>query len=637
MEGEIHVPSYGPPPRNDERLKVAPPKNLKDLPRYLKETVGGMFSRLFYIVRLVWEASRLILIGMSLLALAEGVMPIIGTFITAHLLSRVVASFAGEVDLITPLIFQFGFIFANSILTSLSGMINRMAGEILTNHVRVKIMKKAKTLDLASFDMPDFYERLENANREAGMRPLNILNASFTLVSRLISAVGYVVVLGALLTKLGTFAYLFFILFVLLSGTSAAVSFYYRRKGFRYMRWRSKDRRQLNYYSDLMVNKDMVKEIRLFDLSDLFIGRYKSIFTRYFAGVKSLIYRESFWNITLTLCTAAMNGVLFYMIATHVKLIGDYSVYTGALNAIASALGSVLAGMATIYEGSLFIDNMIYFLEEKQTLLPNVAPALLPEHHIGHTIELKDVSFRYPGTKRDVLKHVDLTLNAGSTTVLVGLNGAGKTTLIKLITRLYDPTGGVILLDGKDIRNYDVAALYKLYGIIFQDFGKYAESVRDNIWFGQIDKEPTDGAIVDAARRSGADVFIDKLEQGYDTPLMRYFEPEGLEPSIGQWQKLSIARAFYSDSDILILDEPTASLDPMAEQEIYDQFDRLRKDKTTVFVSHRLSSATTADNIVVLEGGEIAETGTHAELMEKQGKYFTLFSTQAKRYRNGEE
>ena len=232
-----------------------------------------------------------------------------------------------------------------------------------------------------------------------------------------------------------------------------------------------------------------------------------------------------------------------------------------------------------------------------------------------------------------MLKHINITLDAGSTTVLVGLNGAGKTTLIKLITRLYDPTEGVILLDGKDIRSYDVSALYKLYGIIFQDFGKYAESVRDNIWFGQVEKEPTDASIVEAAHRSGADAFIDKLEKGYDTPLMRYFEPEGLEPSIGQWQKLSIARAFYSDSDILILDEPTASLDPMAEQEIYDQFDRLRKDKTTVFVSHRLSSATTADRIVVLENGEITEVGTHTELMEQKGKYYKLFSTQAKRYR----
>ena len=231
-----------------------------------------------------------------------------------------------------------------------------------------------------------------------------------------------------------------------------------------------------------------------------------------------------------------------------------------------------------------------------------------------------------------VIRDVNLTLREGETAVLVGLNGAGKTTLIKLITRLYDPTEGEIYLDGKDIRDYDLKELYAMYGIIFQDFGKYAVSVRDNIHFGDVHRELVDEEIRDAAEQSNADIFIEKLPDGFDTPLMRYFEANGIELSIGQWQKLSIARAFYSDSDVLILDEPTASLDPMAEQEIFNQFDALRKDKTTIFVSHRLSSATTASKIIVLEYGEVVEEGNHRELMEKRGKYYELFSTQAKRY-----
>jgi ABC-type transport system involved in cytochrome bd biosynthesis fused ATPase/permease subunit len=221
--------------------------------------------------------------------------------------------------------------------------------------------------------------------------------------------------------------------------------------------------------------------------------------------------------------------------------------------------------------------------------------------------------------------------------VLVGLNGAGKTTLIKLLTRLYDPTEGKIYLDGKDIREYDPNELYKLFGIIFQDFGKYAFDVRENIHFGQVDKEVVEEEIKEAAVNSSADAFISKLPNQYDTPLMRYFETDGIELSIGQWQKLSIARAFYSDSDILILDEPTASLDPLAEQEIFNQFDRLSKDKTTVFVSHRLSSATTANKIIVMEYGKIIEIGDHHSLMEKHGRYYELFSTQAKRYISSEE
>jgi len=216
--------------------------------------------------------------------------------------------------------------------------------------------------------------------------------------------------------------------------------------------------------------------------------------------------------------------------------------------------------------------------------------------------------------------------------VLVGLNGAGKTTLIKLLTRLYDPTEGVILLDGYDIREYNVEELYAMYGIIFQDFGKYAFSVSDNIVFGDVTKQADREQVEEAARRSAADPFIRDLPLGYDTPLMRYFSEDGIELSIGQWQKLSIARAFYSDSDILILDEPTASLDAIAEQEVFRQFDELRKDKTTIFVSHRLSSATVASKIIVLEHGRLVEEGNHQQLMNEKGRYYELFSTQARRY-----
>ena len=232
---------------------------------------------------------------------------------------------------------------------------------------------------------------------------------------------------------------------------------------------------------------------------------------------------------------------------------------------------------------------------------------------------------------------MNLTVKAGDTVVLVGLNGAGKTTLIKLLTRLYDPTEGVILLDGHDIREYGVEELYSMFGIIFQDFGKYAVTVRENIMFGQISREEDDAVIRRAAEESNSAGFIEALPKKYDTPLMRYFEPDGIELSIGQWQKLSIARAFYSDTDVLILDEPTASLDAIAEQEIYRQFDELRRDRTTIFVSHRLSSATTADMIVVLENGKVVETGTHSELMRAGKQYCRLFSAQAERYLTKEQ
>ena len=216
--------------------------------------------------------------------------------------------------------------------------------------------------------------------------------------------------------------------------------------------------------------------------------------------------------------------------------------------------------------------------------------------------------------------------------VLVGLNGAGKSTLLKLIMRLYDPTEGVILLDGVDIREYDTAELYDMYGIIFQDFGRYADTAEENIRFGDVRREHNTEDVRIAAERGNADGFIEQLPSGYTTPLTRLFEENGIELSGGEWQKLSIARAFYKKSDILIMDEPTASLDPIAEQDVFNRFNELSKDKISVFVSHRLSGATTAGQIIVLEAGKVAEIGNHEELMAKKGKYFVLFTTQAQNY-----
>lgn len=629
---------YGPPPSEmNDRFKVPRPKGLKEVPSYIKKTVGGTIYRLFYIFKLVWETQPWLLFFMVLMAVYNGVMPLVGTMISAHLLDSVVKSFTAEVNLIIPLIFQFGYLFLNTLTSGLYNMLIRITGESVTNHVRLKIMNKAKDLDLASFDMPDFYERLENANREAGARPVNILRSTFELFSKVISMLSYFTALTAILSRLHYSGTLFFIAFLCLTVVNAAVSFHFRRKNFNYMFRHSKDRRKMTYYSDLLVNKDMVKEVRLFNLSDLLIGKYTDVFNGYFKGIKKLIWQEHAYNILLSLLTAVMNAVLYYMIATNITQIGDYALYTGALNSISAALTAIISVSSTIYEGSLFIDNMILFMNERQTVIPTLPEPLVPKTHCGHTIELKNVSFKYPGAKTYVIKNMDLLIEAGSTVALVGLNGAGKTTLIKLITRLYDPTEGVILLDGRDIREYDTRELYRLFGIIFQDFGKYAESAGDNIAFGRISRQKNALEVKEAAVNSGADSFIEKLPQGYDTPLTRYFEQDGTELSIGQWQKLSVARAFYSDADILILDEPTASLDAIAEQEIYTQFDRLRKGKTSIFVSHRLSSATTADTVIVLENGCVAEKGSHSELMALGGKYHKLFSTQAARYQSAEE
>lgn len=626
-----------PPHEMNEKLKEPLPKTLREVPGYLKRVIHSTFSRLIYIIKLVWEAKKSLLIMMVFMATFNGISPVISAYISANLLNRVAEvlalsspTFARISEILLPaMILQFGYMFFVSLINTVSNMIVRISSEVVTNHVKCKIMNKAKEIDVASFDMPEFYERFENANREAGSRPIHVINSTFSIVSTAISAVSFVVILSAV-------AWFAPLVVIVLSLPSAIITFWYRKKNFRYMRFHSKERRQMSYYSNALVNKDTVKELRLFGLSDTFIFNYNKVFARYFAGMKKLITGEAFWGIVTTLVTTSVNCALFFFIAYTVTnghgQIGDYSLYTGALTSIASCVATLVSTTSSIYEGTLFIDNMIVFMNEERHIVPTLPEPRHVERHVGHTIEFQHVSFRYPGTSRDVLKDISFVLEPGDTAVLVGLNGAGKTTLLKLLTRLYDPTSGRILLDGKDIREYDTNELYSMFGVIFQDFGKYAFTVNENIHFGEVNKEMDRDAIREAARSSSADDFILRLPQGYDTPLMRIFEPTGIEPSIGQWQKLAIARAFYSDSDVLILDEPTSSLDAIAEQEIFNQFDQLRKDKTTIFVSHRLSSATIATKILVLNHGELAETGNHAELMAKKGIYHELFTTQASRY-----
>ena len=642
----------GPPGSRFEYSQVQRPQSIKDVPRYLKELFGGFFYRLGYIFVLVWRASPLILFTMVFIAIFDGVMPVIGTMISSSVLDELhlvirerilaeeagipfTASFWGSAVL-SMLIVLFAYRICNRVVTRISNSIIKIAGEKVTNQVKVQIMQKARTIDLASFDNPAFYEKLENANREAGHRPIQTLQSTFSIISTVIQLISYVIILAEIPNMwwmpLGV---------VLISVPSAVISFVYRRKHFQYVRWRSKDRRQLSYYSGLLVNKDLVKEIRIFDLADTFIDRYNNVFRKYYAGLRKLIVEESAWLIAIAVISAVVNCIFYAIIAFGVFVgrftIGNYNLYTNALSSIANCVTSFINTSASVYEGTLFIDNLIAFMKEEPTI---VCSSEIPEKinkDVPHTIVFENVSFSYPGTDRKVIKNLSTTFRPGETVVLVGLNGAGKTTLVKLLTRLYDPTEGRILLDGKDLKEYDVRELYDLFGIIFQDFGKYAVTAAENIAFGDVHQDENRQKVEDCARQANAEDYIARLPEGYDTHLMRIFEKEGIELSGGQWQKLAIARAFYRDSEIMILDEPTASLDPMAEQEIFNQFDHLREGKTTIFVSHRLSSAVIASKILVLEYGELIEEGNHHELMANRGKYYDLFTAQAKRYLEGGE
>lgn len=619
--------------------KVPPPRSVGDVPRFLKELLGGFFKRFFYIVGIVWQTGHWILFLMTFLALFNGLTPVIGALLSKEIINELQAANTPVSEFFHSRIFMLLiYLFIYRVLKRLAltagTAVDSLSGELVIKQIKLRIMNKSHELDLQYFDLPEFYEKLENANREAGIRPIQVITKTFTAASTLIELISYIAVM-ATAPGLGLAAFII----MAVSLPSAIISFIYRKRNFNYKRRRSKDRREMNYYSDVLVNKDIVKEVRIFGLTDFFADKFKKVFGEYFKGLRALILSESLWQIALGIVSVIVNlffcGIVALRVLSGEIMLGDYTLYTGAIMSIATCIATLISTSAGVYEGTLFIDNLMYFMNKSPGIVPTVTPGAKVKRNAPHTIEFKNVSFHYPGSERCVLQNVNITFSPGQTTVLVGLNGAGKTTLIKLLTRLYDPTDGVILLDGRDIREYDLESLYGMFGIIFQDFGRYAVTVGENISFGDLSLTPSHDSLMEAARQSNADGFIEKLPQGIDTPLTRQFERTGSELSGGQWQKLAIARAFYSRSDILVLDEPTASLDPLAEQEIFNEFDRLRSGKMSIFVSHRLSSATTAGQIIVLEGGRVVEKGTHKELMKQKGKYYNLFSVQAKRYVEG--
>ena len=631
----------GPPPHIKNK-QAEGPKSVKELPGYLKKTAKGFTSRLFYVVSLVYESSPAILFLMAFFCIFNGFLPVIGAYISKYLLDEIAlligASGSGSIvedvfvtlrPILFLLVLQFIYLTVRKVTEHLNRSVVTIASELVVSHIKLKIANKSKSVDISSFDRVEFYEKLENANREAGTRPIGILAATFNVISAVISAVSFIVVL-ATLSPLAP------IVIIVLAIPGAIVNYYYRNKNFRYMRFHSKDRREMTYFSDLMVNKDNVQEIRILNLGDTLITKYKSAFARYYKGLRRIILREGVLRVLVgvlsTLASCAVFAYVAYDVVFNNGLIGDYSLYTGALTSLNGYVTTIVTSTATIYEGTLFIDNMISYMKEERRVVPIIENPHRVERGAPHTIEIRNVSFSYPGSSVKVLDNVSFTINSGESVVLVGLNGAGKSTLIKLITRLYDVSEGEILLDGKNIKEYDLESYYDMFGIIFQNFGKYALSARENIEFGDVNRNHTADEVVASAKSADADEFISKLPKGYETSLTRMFDEDGVELSGGQWQKLSVARAFYKDSDVLILDEPTASLDALAEQAIFEQFSRLGEGKISIFVSHRLSSATSAKKIVVISKGKISEIGSHNELMEKKGEYHLLFSTQAKRY-----
>jgi ATP-binding cassette subfamily B protein len=411
--------------------------------------------------------------------------------------------------------------------------------------------------------------------------------------------------------------------------------------GYVRMRRESPERRKMYYFNRLMTDDDYNKEIKLFNLGNFFIGRYRQLADKFYEKNQRILVRRNMTGFYWMALSLVANAGIYIYVALQAVMsritLGGLTLYTQTAQQVGQSFQALLDGLSNTYENNLFVSTLFEFLEYEPVITSPEKPRSFeqsPESK-GLEIEFRNVSFTYPGKDPETeatLKNVSFIIQAGEAIALVGRNGAGKTTIVKLLTRLYDPDEGEILIGGRNIKEYDLKALREEIGVIFQDYVSYYLSARENIGVGRINDIENLALVNSAAQKSGADVIVEELADGYETMLGRWWK-DGTQLSGGQWQKVALARAFIRDARILILDEPTSSLDARAEYEVFAKFRELTEGKTAIFISHRFSTVRLADRIFVLENGVVLEDGSHEELMMVDGRYAELFNLQAEAYR----
>jgi ATP-binding cassette subfamily B protein len=522
---------------------------------------------------------------------------------------------------------EFSLAVLNSILLRTIDYSDSLLGDKYTRYVSIRVMNHAASLDLIAYEDPVFYDRLERARVQATDRLV------------MIQQIGRLVQLAITTITLSVTIMLFspWLMLLLVAGVVPAFlgeshfAFLGYAKNFR----QTPMRRQLDYLRILGGSKEAAKELKLFGLKDFLRERFTFISDRIYDENVTLSRRKLIAGALLsTVGTMGYYSAYVYVIwrtVAGVLSIGTLTLLAGAIQQASSNIEQIFSTFAGIGDQALFLTDLLAFFEMKPTIRskPNATPAPRP---IVRGVEFRNVSFSYPGNPRRVLDQINFSLHTNERLALIGENGQGKTTIVKLITRLYDPTEGQILLDGVDLRDYDLEDLHREIGVIFQDFMRYEMTARENIAIGRIDQIDNLDLVKSAAQKSMADLTIGRLSLGYDQILGRRFE-QGVDLSGGEWQKVALARAYLRDAQLLILDEPTAALDARSEFEVFHRFTELTAGKMALFISHRFSTVRSADRILVLENGRIAEEGTHDQLASLGGRYAEMFEMQASSYR----
>ena len=598
----------------------------------LREDVHKTLAAMPRAFQLVWEASPGLTIGFGLLVIVGSSIPALTAWISKLLVDTVVNAARSDAHPVLGVLWlvaaQFGLSMVSSIVWSGRSLVEQSLRELTANRVQLALMEHANRLDLALFEDPKFYDKLQQAQREAGYRPLGIVQAVFNLGGSLITFFSLI----ALMARLG---WVVAVIALLAPIPSFIASTKYGSQGY-WLAWRqSPDRRKMSYFLDLLTKDTYNKEIKLFGLGEHFRERWRSIADRFYRENRTLQTRRTAAGFAWGSLTTLVTSGTFLFVALRViagrLTIGDLTFYTQAVGYVQSSFQGILGSITAVYEASLYLNTLFEFLDF-QPNIRNMPDAVSLQRPLQAGIEFRNVVFTYPGKDVSALRGISFAINLDETVALVGENGAGKTTIVKLLTRLYEPDEGEIFLNGRDIREYDLASLRAAIGVIFQDYVTYFLSASENIGVGRFAEQEERALIEAAAAKSGADAVIEKLPDGYDTTLGKWFD-EGYQLSGGEWQKVALARAFMRDADILILDEPTASLDARAEYEIFARMKELTEGKMALFISHRFSTVRLADRIIVLENGKIIEDGPHEALLDQNGVYAELFNLQAAAYR----
>lgn len=600
----------------------------------LKASCKNYFSNIKFCISVSMKSSRKLFLSRVFIEAISSVIPfvtiIIGKEIINYLIQVLNNNQSQNIKESSKIILSYIVVLGVlKIIGRVLGKINESFGglhkDLIGKYIDLEIANKSVSLDLSYFDSAKFYNELTNARRDS-----KVIETYTWYTINMLRSIIQLIIASVVLAKL----HILFVFALLITGIpSVLIEKKFTGKLYNWQLKRVKEERKMQYIKNILSSRQYAKDIRLFNLKPEFLNKYKSIWKLWFNSKKDVIVKKTIQISLISIIPELGVSIIMVFVVLNILngrlTIGDYSLYIGIVGQMTSSIFLLVNQFSRIYDNELRFKRYKNFTNWESKL--DAKGKLKPEGKL--TIRFEDVSFKYPGTDDYILKNLNLEICSNEKIALVGVNGAGKSTIVKLILRFYDPTEGTIYINDIDIKKYDINDLRKCFSVLFQDYANYSFTIRDNIGISNLEHRNNEEKLMGACKKSEAIKIVNKYSTGLNTYLTREYEEDGKELSGGEWQKIAIARTFFRDGQVLILDEPSASLDPEAEDRIFSVFDELCDGKGAIFISHRLSNVINTDRIIVVEDGKVVEEGTHSDLLKKSGKYAYLFNLQAKKYR----